>query len=188
MKYQTITRKGSFDAAHRVMNEKVKCWNLHGHRFDYELTFEFKEEEGLGYALDFKEIKRVACQFIDDKFDHGCILNPEDEIVLRACNELGCKVWLMSLAGGNYCNPSAEHISKELFMAISRLMNTSNIWLKSLKLYETPNCWVEVDWDAINIIEQKNFDEAHQRELDIYKVEKGEFEYDDRKPEKDENK
>lgn len=29
----TITRAFEFDAAHRVMNEKVKCFNLHGHRF-----------------------------------------------------------------------------------------------------------------------------------------------------------
>ena len=29
----TVTRIFEFDAAHRVMNEKVKCFNLHGHRF-----------------------------------------------------------------------------------------------------------------------------------------------------------
>ena len=29
MKKQHITRKGSFDSGHRVMNEKMKCFNLH---------------------------------------------------------------------------------------------------------------------------------------------------------------
>lgn len=30
MKKQHISRKGSFDSGHRVMNEKMKCFNLHG--------------------------------------------------------------------------------------------------------------------------------------------------------------
>ena len=59
---QYITRKGEFDAAHRILHERIKCFNLHGHRFGYELKFSFEEEGGLGYAIDFKEIKRVACQ------------------------------------------------------------------------------------------------------------------------------
>ena len=181
MKYQEITRKGSFDAAHRVMNERVKCFNLHGHRFDYELTFEFRDEEGLGYALDFKEIKRVAMQFIDDYFDHGCILNPKDKIVIDCCKNLGSKYWIMSLNNEDYCNPSAEHISKELFMSIAKLMNTENIWLSRLRLYETPNCWVDVDWGSINAKEQMNFYCVHDAELSEYKKEKGVFEYDDRK-------
>ncbi len=179
--YQTITRKGSFDAAHRVMNERVKCFNLHGHRFDYELTFEFKEEEGLGYAIDFKEIKRVACAFIDDYFDHGMIANPKDEKLINVIKEMGLKLWKMSLNGTNYCNPSAEHISKELFMAISLLMNTDNIWLKSVRLYETPNCWVDADWEHINIYQQNNFYNERRELLNNYKKEKGVFEYDDRK-------
>lgn len=27
--YQTIIRKGSFDSGHRVMNEMMKCFNVH---------------------------------------------------------------------------------------------------------------------------------------------------------------
>ena len=183
MKYQTITRKGAFDAAHRVMNERVKCFNLHGHRFDYELTFEFKNEEGLGYAIDFKEIKRVACAFIDDYFDHGMIANPKDQDIILCVTKLGLKLWTMSLNGDEYCNPSAEHISKELFMAISKLMNTENIWLKSVRLYETPNCWVDADWDMITVEEQHNFYVRRCEMLKAYKELKGKFEYDDRKSE-----
>lgn len=28
-KKQFITRKGNFDSGHRVMNEKMKCFNVH---------------------------------------------------------------------------------------------------------------------------------------------------------------
>ena len=39
----TVTRVFEFDSAHRVMNEKVKCFNLHGHRFKVEATFSYMD-------------------------------------------------------------------------------------------------------------------------------------------------
>ena len=56
----TITRVFEFDSAHRVMNEKVKCFNLHGHRFKLEVIFFYEDKKSLGYAIDFKEIKRIC--------------------------------------------------------------------------------------------------------------------------------
>ena len=70
---QIITRKGSFDAGHRVMNEKMKCFNLHGHTYLYELQFAFGYMKGIGYALDFKEMRRSAAQHM-----------PEADIALHA--------------------------------------------------------------------------------------------------------
>lgn len=43
IKKQYITRKGNFDSGHRVMNERMKCFNIHGHTYLYELEFEFNE-------------------------------------------------------------------------------------------------------------------------------------------------
>jgi len=74
MKKQYITRKGSFDSGHRVMNERMKCFNIHGHTYLYELEFEFNEMEEIGYAIDFKEIKRVGWQWINDIIKNGMIL------------------------------------------------------------------------------------------------------------------
>lgn len=182
MSRQFITRKGEFDAAHRVMNERVKCFNLHGHRFGYELTFSFEEEDSLGYAIDFKEIKRVACQFIDDYFDHGMISNPKDELCIKLCKDLGTKLWVMSLKGPDvYCNPSAEHISKEIFLAIRFLLNNNNLILENVRLYETPNCWVDANLNCITKDEENNFYNVRRAMLDEYKKDKGVFIYDDRK-------
>lgn len=187
---QTITRVGEFDAAHRVMNERIKCYNLHGHRFKYELTFSFQEENGLGYAIDFKEIKRVACAFIDDYLDHGMIANPKDEVCIKACKDLGTKLWLMTLNGTEYCNPSAEHISKEMFMALNALMSDDNLRLENIRLYETPNCWVDCDCKCISSHDEFMFFETKQEfksgatcwkdEINNYKKEKGVMDYDDR--------
>ena len=178
---QYITRKGEFDATHRIMFERIKCYNLHGHRFGYELTFSFTEEYKLGYAIDFKEIKRVACAFIDDKLDHGAILNPKDEIVIDCCQKLNSKMWIMSLFGEDVdCNPSAEHISKEIFLAISILMNDSNLKLENIRLFETPNCWVDANEECITEQEKENFKKVRYNEIMKYREEKGIFEYDER--------
>lgn len=180
--YQRITRKGSFDAAHRVMHERVKCFNLHGHTFLYELTFAFREPEDLGYALDFKEIKRVACAYIDEVFDHCTIANPKDEVLIDCVDKLGTKLYLMTLGGPDAdCNPSAENLSKEIFVQIAYLMNTDNIWLDSLRLYETPNCWVDTKKEDIRAEETYNILTARRERLDEFNKKVGYFEYDERK-------
>lgn len=180
--YQTITRKGSFDAAHRVMHERVKCFNLHGHTFLYELTFGFKEPEDLGYALDFKEIKRVACAYIDQVFDHCTIINPKDTVVKECVEKLGTKLYEMSLNGlDKDCNPSAEAISKELFIQIAYLMNDPNIWLENLRLYETPNCWVDTNKEDITQVDVANVLSKRKMALITFRQLVGTFEYDERK-------
>ena len=167
--FQKITRKGSFDAAHRVMHERVKCFNLHGHTFLYELTFAFDKSEDLGYALDFKEIKRVACAYIDEVFDHGTIANPRDEVLIDCVKKLGTKLYLMTIGGpGADCNPSAEALSKELFIQIAHLMNNGNIWLENLRLYETPNCWVDTHRDDISAEEEYNILVANKERLEAF--------------------
>jgi 6-pyruvoyltetrahydropterin/6-carboxytetrahydropterin synthase len=177
-----IVRKGKFDSAHRVMNEHLKCFNVHGHCYKYELEFSYKDEEALGYAIDFKEIKRVACQWLDDTFDHACILNPKDESIIKVCEDLKSRVYLMKLVDSEgYCNPSAENMAKEIFFAISILMNDENLKLEKVTLYETENCYVLCegldgkDWDRL--LASKNF----YAELFNYKQAEGRVEYDDRK-------
>jgi 6-pyruvoyltetrahydropterin/6-carboxytetrahydropterin synthase len=182
---QTITRKGTFDAAHRVMNEKFKCHNVHGHTYAYELTFEFDSMKEIGYAIDFKEIKRVACQWIDDNLDHGCILNWKDLVLFHSVKMLKSKMWLMTLNGAhNYCNPTVENIAKEIFLAVRLLMRVSygsNLVLKNVRLWETPNCFTDCTKDSIAPEELKNFYDMRSIELEGYAKSKGVIEYDDRK-------
>lgn len=180
---QLIFRKGSFDSMHRVVNERMKCFNIHGHTYLYELGFNCENQQEIGYTIDFKEIKRVACQWIDDILDHGAILNPTDQVMIDAANSLSSKMWLMSLNGkGQYCNPSVENISKEIFLAIRLLMKGYNgLTLTIIRLYETPNCYAETFSNSIGVFEERNFLEVRQKEIEQYKEKLGVVEYDDRK-------
>lgn len=185
---QFISRKGNFDSGHRVMNEAMKCYNIHGHTYLYELTFSFTSVEDIGYAIDFKEIKRVFCQWIDDILDHGMLLNPHDTRLILATQELKSKYWLMSLNGKNkYCNPSVENVAKEVFLAMRILSDTlyskvpTGLNISEVKIYETPNCWTVCNAQSFSAEEENNFWATNSLDIERYAEEKGVLEYDDRK-------
>jgi 6-pyruvoyltetrahydropterin/6-carboxytetrahydropterin synthase len=182
MAVQYITRKGSFDSGHRVMNERVKCFSIHGHTFLYEITFGFNQVAEIGYALDFKEIKRVGCQWIEDVFDHGLILNPCDNEVIKAAQTTHSKLWLMSLNGeNNYCNPTVENIAKEIFLAMEVLFaNRPHINVFQIRLGETLHCYTDCFTTSISQRERENFFQKRLPELKGYRQFKGEMDYDDR--------
>lgn len=180
---QFISRKGNFDSGHRVMNEKFKCFNVHGHTYLYELVFEFDSMKEIGYNIDFKEIKRVGCQWIDDLLDHGMILNPLDKELIGTCISLESKYWLMSLNGSaEYCNPSVENIAKEVFLAMEYLFEEhKGLKLHKVIIYETPNCATTCFENSITLEEHHNFLIVREEKLKKYKEKKGMLEYDDRK-------
>lgn len=170
----TVTRIFEFDAAHRVMNEKVKCFNLHGHRFKVEATFEYRSKGSLGYAIDFKEIKRVAGDWIDEKLDHACILNPEDTDLIDFCNSHYWKLYVMGMGNRGDINPSAENLASELFYTIKQLFinDNSGVRLVKIRLYETPNCWVETE--GFDYVGSNTYLES----LSNWRKQKGSFNYD----------
>ncbi|WP_220399694.1 6-carboxytetrahydropterin synthase [Filimonas effusa] len=183
MGIQLIERKGSFDAGHRIMNEKTKCFSIHGHTYLYDLIFEFGAMEQIGYAIDFKEIKRVGVQWIEDTLDHGVILNPKDVELIKAADATKSRRWLMSLNGeGEYCNPSVENVAKELFLAIDALfLEYQDLRLHSIKLHETPNCATTCFRSSISNEERDNWSRFRLEQLKSYAAEKGIMNYDDRK-------
>lgn len=173
---QTITRHHDFDTAHRVMFEKVKCFNLHGHRFRVEASFEYDTVKAIGYSVDFKEIKRVAFSWVDDFLDHGVMLNPRDTDLIELTIKNGWKLWLMGMGNDGDFNPSAENIATELFYLFNRFFQyeRDGIKLHSIRLYETPNCWVDATEAMYGAT--KEFDEH----WDNWRKEIGDMEYDSR--------
>ena len=182
-KKQYITRIVELDLGHRVMNERVKCYSIHGHRVKIELTFSFVRQQDIGYCIDFKEIKRVGGQWLDDFMDHGFIANPLDEVVIDACKKTNSKFYLMSLNGPDtYCNPTAENIAREIFMAMDILFEDyTDLLVHSVCYYETPNCYVLTEAEGIDAEERRNFHQFRYNEIKEYAKNKGIMEYDNRK-------
>lgn len=135
------TRKLYFDAAHRVVNHEGKCKLLHGHRYSLEVTFESLEKDELGRVLDFGYIKTILGEWIEKNFDHNAILWDKDK-------QLGDSISLITGQTIYYLpfNPTAENIAFYLLNnIIPDLFRDTGVNCKYLRLYETPNCFVEVD-------------------------------------------
>lgn len=140
MSLTTCTRRIEFDAAHRVCEHESKCKYLHGHRYVLEVTFIAQELDALGRVVDFGIIKQEVGGWINNHFDHTAILAEQDK-------ELGEFLENYSKQKVYYLpkNPTAENIALHLYYdIIPHLIAKSGLQLSRVKLYETPNCYVEV--------------------------------------------
>lgn len=134
------TRRIEFDAGHRIIGHQNKCQFLHGHRYVLEITIASNETNELGMVVDFGLIKDLAKEWIDKNFDHSLILHQDDkDIGQQIENHTGQRIYYLQN------NPTAEnialHLKNEIF---PKLFVNRNFFVISLKLFETPNCFVEV--------------------------------------------
>ena len=137
----TCTRRIEFDAAHRIINHESKCKMLHGHRYALEATFVAADLDNLGRVIDFGVIREVLGGWIDDNFDHNTILSIKDKKLGEKIAEItGQKIYYMAQ------NPTAENIANYIFAEICpKLFADKNVKCVALKLYETPNCYANVE-------------------------------------------
>ena len=90
----TIRRWVDTDTGHRIPNHKVKCCNLHGHRYRWEAEVEGDTvtETGVsdeGMVIDFADINRMLTEHVHDVIDHAFVVWEGDETTLRALKEMG---------------------------------------------------------------------------------------------------
>jgi 6-pyruvoyltetrahydropterin/6-carboxytetrahydropterin synthase len=134
------TRKIEFDAGHRVIGHEHKCKYLHGHRYVLEVTAATQKLDDLGRVVDFGHLKTVVKNWIDDNFDHNVILHKNDkELGNYIENHTGQSVYYLNE------NPTAENIALHLRDdVIPILFKNTTFQIVKIRLYETPNCYVEV--------------------------------------------
>ena len=134
------SRKIDFDAGHRVIGHKNKCKYLHGHRYTLEITAAALELDEIGMVADFALLKTIMKEWIDNNFDHNVILNISDKNLgeyIAKCT--GQSVYYLD------SNPTAENIALHLLEDVIPLLFAQSLFqILRIKLYETPNCYVEV--------------------------------------------
>jgi len=134
---RTCARRLEFDAAHRVMRHESKCHNLHGHRYVVDVTCSADDLDQLGRVVDFGVIKSVFGRWVDAHLDHGTIVNHEDGALADLCRNQGWKLYTM------HGNPTAENVAEELHSKASELLSPLGVDVRSVRVYETPNCWAD---------------------------------------------
>ncbi len=113
-----VTTQLHFDSAHYLRGYDGPCSKMHGHRFTVRLYLSGEYLDCNGILVDFKGIKQVAKEIIDE-FDHE-ILNdhpPFDTI-----------------------NPTAENIAWYFY---SQLINPYSRFIEKVRVYESPDSYAE---------------------------------------------
>lgn len=110
-----LTVHTHFAAAHNLINYQGDCENLHGHNWKVEVTVGAKDLDKAGLGIDFKILKRQTNQFLDS-LDHK---------------------YLNELEPFKACSPSSENIACYLFGELSKLLNTDNVTVEKVNVWES---------------------------------------------------
>jgi 6-pyruvoyltetrahydropterin/6-carboxytetrahydropterin synthase len=109
--------KKEFSSAHILHGHPGDCKRMHGHNWLVEAEVESNNINEIGMVIDFKDIKNNLKTIIS-KLDHQFLNDLEPFI-----ND----------------NPTAENISKYIYKELSKKINTDNIKVSEIKLWETNN-------------------------------------------------
>ncbi len=112
--YKLLVKK-DFSSAHILKGHPGDCKRMHGHNWIVEAEIQGNNINNIGMVIDFKDIKRMLAK-ITDQLDH------------RFLNEL---------EPFQNQNPTAENISKYIYKELSKNINTDNIKVRQIKLWET---------------------------------------------------
>lgn len=134
------TRRIEFDAGHRVIGHQHKCKYLHGHRYVLEITAMSAGLNELGMVVDFGELKNINKDWVDENLDHNVILHQDDKALgSLIASQTGQNIYYLN------SNPTAENIALHLKSdIIPKLFTKNSFTIIRLKLFETPNSFVEV--------------------------------------------
>jgi len=126
-----IFKKFSFDASHQLHWHDGKCANLHGHTYFVEVCIEGNIKDVTagpkkGFVMDFHDLKRGVNETIIEKYDH------------KHLNDF-------------FKSPTAELMSIQMYRDLASWLNDNikSVTLHSLKLWETPTSYVEVDFQSV---------------------------------------
>jgi 6-pyruvoyltetrahydropterin/6-carboxytetrahydropterin synthase len=109
--------KTSFAAAHNLINYQGDCENLHGHNWRVEVTVAATELDSAGLGIDFKILKKQT-NLILDELDHK---------------------YLNDLEPFKLTSPSSENISRHLFERLSEVLNSDNVIVERVNVWESDN-------------------------------------------------
>ena len=109
-----------FASAHSLRNYPGNCSRLHGHNWQVEVSVESDVLDDTGIAIDFREIKQQT-KAVVKRLDHQ---------------------YLNEIPPFDVLNPTAENIAKYFYEAVGQRINTQNVRLSNVIIWETPRASV----------------------------------------------
>jgi 6-pyruvoyltetrahydropterin/6-carboxytetrahydropterin synthase len=139
-----ITRRLEWDAAHRVLRHESKCATLHGHHYVALVTIHATHLDDRGRVVDFGVVKEKLGAWVDENLDHTTIVNERDLELLHFCQQdaMNGKRAPYVIAG----EPTAENIATMLYDRAAMLLESGDLHVVKVEVFETPNCSATAWW------------------------------------------
>jgi len=135
-----VTREHSICAGHRVVGQHDNlgkpgpCQSLHGHEYKFELFCHADELDEIGMIIDFSEIKRRMCSWLDAEWDHRMLIWDQDPWQ-KQLTQIDPRVVIVPF------NPTAENIAQYLVDTIGpEVFKGSGVVLSGVTVHETAKC------------------------------------------------
>ncbi|HKK02021.1 MAG TPA: 6-carboxytetrahydropterin synthase QueD [Desulfuromonadales bacterium] len=110
-----LTIHTHFAAAHNLRHYQGDCENLHGHNWKVEVTVAAQELDQAGLGTDFKILKRQTKEILE-LLDHK---------------------YLNELQPFHELSPSSENIARFLFEQLGTRLNTTNVTVEKITVWES---------------------------------------------------
>lgn len=142
-----IAKEFRWEMGHRLLCNKGKCFNLHGH--SYKLLVEFQGGvEANGMVIDYFDVKELIAPLIEE-LDHSVIINSEDVKLKDAIQSLNSDHVIVNF------ETTAENLCQYFLDKIRVAALPSNITQIMVKVFETENTYAE---ETISLIDYSNHD------------------------------
>jgi len=146
-----ITRRLHFSAGHRLLNHEGGCSHLHGHNYFAFITCKTAAElDSVGRVIDFAVVKQRVGGWLDEKWDHGYILNSDDRAgreAMKAFDTFGGPSGLLTDTEQKLfllpnMNPTAENMASFLLRSVCpKVLHNTGVVTTAVRLEETENCF-----------------------------------------------
>ncbi len=126
-----------------MLRHESKCATLHGHRYAAEVTCSAPALDSVGRVIDFGVVKERVGSWIDETWDHTTLVNAADAELIEFCRaqhqrRLHRRAFIFP------GEPTAENIAHQLMLKAQELLAGTDVTVRSVRVYETPNCYAEV--------------------------------------------
>ena len=128
-----IMRRIKFCAGHRLHQHGGKCEFFHGHNYIADFYVTSDNVDSVGRIIDFAELKSRFKGWLDDHWDHGFILNQDDQNGLEAIKlVVPSKYYVLPY------NPTAENMARYLLEVVCpEVLSDTNVQATRVVIWET---------------------------------------------------
>jgi len=154
----TAFRFQDIDYGHRVVGHTDsvghpgKCSHYHGHSGRITFFCEAEKLDSVGRVIDFSDIKKRLCQYLEDTWDHHMLLWQEDPWA-ESMTKMDPTAVLLPF------NPTAENLAAYLLNIVGpEQLKGTGVLLTKVQFDETRKCSVTVELESKDNVSSRDLD------------------------------